>query len=140
MKKLFTYTIISLLLLGASTAHLAVAAAAAPAADSSGIVSPVGEGLIPCDGPTCGINDVMILLNNLMNFFFHTVLLPLFVVMVLYLGYSYIAAQGKPGQHAKLGSMAMHMVGGLVLMLCAWLIVKIILTILGYSDIFGFFG
>jgi hypothetical protein len=140
MKKLFSYTIISLILLCASTAHIATAVASTAPANSSGIVSPAGEGLIPCDGPTCGINDVMILLNNLMTFFFHTILLPLFVVMVLYLGYSYITAQGKPGQHAKLGSMAMHMVGGLVLMLCAWLIVKIILTILGYSDIFRFFG
>jgi hypothetical protein len=141
MKKLFTYTIITVILLGASTAHFAMAAASTSAApDSSGIVSPVGQGLIPCDGPECGINHVMILLNNLMNFFFHTVLLPLFVVMVMYLGYSYIAAMGKPGQHAKLGSMAMHMVGGLLLMLCAWLIVKTILTILGYTDIFRFFG
>jgi hypothetical protein len=99
-----------------------------------------GMGLVPCDGDDCTINSVMQLLNKLMNFFFDTLLLPLFVVMVLYLGYSYLTAQGKPGMHAKFGSMAKHMVGGLVLMLCAWLIVKTILVILGYSDPFGFFG
>lgn len=123
--------------------RVAVAATTTPNATPStnaGIVSPVGDGLIPCDGPDCTINSVMTFLNNLMNFFFNTLLLPIFVVMVLYLGYSYIAAMGKPGQHAKLGSMAMHMVGGLLLMLCAWLIVKTILAILGYSDVFGFFG
>ncbi len=135
MKKLFSYTIIILIICCASAIPLVMAAA-----DNSGIVSPVGQGLIPCDGPECTINHVMILLNNLMNFFFNTLLLPLFVVMVLYLGYSYITAMGKPGQHAKLGSMAMHMFLGLLLMLCSWLIVKIILSVLGYADIFGFFG
>ncbi len=98
------------------------------------------SGLIPCDGDDCSLNSVMQLINTLMNFFFKTLLLPLFVFMVLYLGYSYITAQGKPGMHAKLGSMAKHMVGGLVLMLCAWLIVKTILVILGYNDTFGFFN
>jgi hypothetical protein len=96
-------------------------------------------GLIPCDGDDCTINSVMQLINNVMNFFFQSLLLPIFIVMVLYLGYSYLAAQGKPGQHAKLGSMAKHMVLGLVLMLCAWLIVKTILSILGYTDTLGFF-
>lgn len=104
------------------------------------IVRAQASGLIPCDGDDCDINSVMQLLNNLMNFFFRDLLLPIFVVMVLYLGYSYLTAQGKPGMHAKIGSMAKHMVGGLVLMLCAWVIVKTILSILGYSDSFGFFG
>jgi hypothetical protein len=97
-------------------------------------------GLIPCDGPECNLDSFMQLLNNLLNFFFSTLLLPIFVVMVMYLGYSYIAAQGKPGQHAKLGSMAKHMVLGLLLMLCAWVIVKTILYALGYNDELFFFG
>ncbi|MDB5188701.1 MAG: hypothetical protein JWM92_299 [Candidatus Nomurabacteria bacterium] len=98
------------------------------------------DGLIPCDGPDCTFNSVLQLLNNIINFFFKTLLLPIFVVMVMYLGYTYLTAGGKPGQHAKLGSMAKHMVLGLVLMLCAWLIVHTILTILGYQDTLNFFG
>lgn len=97
-------------------------------------------GLVPCDGDDCTINSVVQLMNNIMNFFFKVLLLPIFVIMILYLGYQYLTAGGKPGMHAKLGKMAMHMVGGLVLILCAWLIVKAILAILGYSDPFGFFG
>jgi hypothetical protein len=104
------------------------------------IVSPDGDGLIPCDGNDCTINSVMQLVNNLMNFFFTTLLLPIFVVMVMYLGYSYLTANGSPGQHAKVASMAKHMFLGLLLMLCAFLIVHTILSILGYSDTFGFFG
>lgn len=98
------------------------------------------SGLVPCDGDDCTINSVVQLMNNIMNFFFKVLLLPIFVIMILYLGYQYLTAGGKPGMHAKLGRMAMHMVGGLVLILCAWLIVKAILAILGYSDPFGFFG
>jgi hypothetical protein len=104
------------------------------------IVSPDGDGLVPCDGNDCTVNSVIQLLDNLMSFFFQTLLLPIFVVMVMYLGYSYLTANGKPGQHAKVISMAQHMVGGLVLMLCAWLIVHTILSILGYTDTLGFFG
>jgi hypothetical protein len=99
-----------------------------------------GSGLIPCDGPDCDLNSVIQLANTLMTFFFKTLLLPLFVVMIIYLGYSYIAAQGKPGQHAKLGSMAKHMVLGLLLMLLAWAIVRTVLSLIGYHDDLLFFG
>jgi len=105
-----------------------------------GIVSPDGDGLIPCDGADCTFNSAIQLLDNLMSFFFTTLLLPIFVVMIMYLGYSYLTADGKPGQHARALSMAKHMVMGLLLILCAWLIVHTILSILGYTDTFGFFG
>jgi hypothetical protein len=120
----------------------ATAATAQPGINKigAGIVSPDGDGLVPCDGNDCTVNSVIQLLDNLMNFFFQTLLLPIFVVMVMYLGVSYLTAEGKPGQHAKVLSMAKHMVLGLVLMLCAWLIVHTILSILGYTDTLGFFG
>ena len=99
-----------------------------------------GEGLIPCDGADCTVNSVMQLLNNLMHFFFTVLLLPIFVVMVMYLGFGYLTAEGNPSQHAKLISMAKNMFLGLLLMLCAWLIVHIILSVLGYTDTLNFFG
>jgi type IV secretory pathway VirB2 component (pilin) len=98
------------------------------------------SGLIPCDGPDCTLNSVVQLMNNLMSIFFKTILPVLFVVMILYLGYSYLTAGGNPAQHAKLLSMAKHMILGLLLILCAFLIVKSILSILGYTDTLGFFS
>ncbi len=115
-----------------AAAHAVQAATQSPASN--------GMGLIPCDGDDCTINSVMQLLNNLMTFFFRTLLFPIFVCMILYLGYSYLTANGNPGQHAKALSMGKHMVLGLLLMLCAWVVVRTILSILGYSDTFGFFG
>jgi hypothetical protein len=99
-----------------------------------------GSGLIPCDGPECDLNSVLQLLNNLMSFFFRTLLLPIFVAMVMYLGFSYLQAGGSPGKHAKIGSMAKHMVLGLLLMLCAWVIVRTILSLIGYQDDLLFFA
>ncbi len=99
-----------------------------------------GTGLIPCDGNDCTFNSVIQLINNLINFFFTTLLLPIFVIMVMYLGFTYLTSGGKPGQHAKLASMAKHMFLGLLLMVCAWLIVHTILAVLGYNDTLGFFG
>ncbi len=102
-----------------------------------------GMGLVPCDGAAgdeCTLNSVIQLANNLMSFFFNTLLLPIVIAMIMYVGYSYIAALGKPGQHAKLGSMAMHLVLGLLLMLCAWVIVRAIISILGYHDSLYFFA
>lgn len=99
-----------------------------------------GMGLVPCEADGCTINSVMQLFNNLQTFFFETLLLPIFVVMVMYLGYSYLTAGGNASQHAKAVSMARHMVLGLLLILCAWVIVRTILSILGFTDTFGFFG
>lgn len=96
-------------------------------------------GLIPCD-TNCDFSSVIQLLNNLQNFFFTNLLLPIFVIMIMYLGYSYLTAGGNPSQHAKFASMAKHMVTGLLLILCAWLIVHTLLLMLGYSDPLGLFG
>lgn len=98
------------------------------------------SGLIPCDGNDCNLNSVMQLINNLINFFFTTLLIPIFVIMVMYLGYTYLTAGGNSGQHAKLRSMAKHMFLGLLLILCAFLIVKTIFSVLGVSDSLNFFG
>ncbi len=126
-----------------AVAQSTVTTPAASAGASQAVTGNKGMGLIPCDGGAadpCDLNSVMQLANTLLAFFFKTLLLPLFVVMVVYLGYSYIAAQGKSGQHAKLGSMAKHMVLGVLLMLCAWVIVKTLIFALGYSDDLFFFS
>ncbi len=99
-----------------------------------------GSGLIPCDGAECDLNSFLQLANNVMAFFFRTLLLPIFVVMVMYLGYTYLTANGNPAQHGKVASMAKHMVLGLLLMLCAWVIVRGVLSMIGYQDDLFFFG
>lgn len=104
------------------------------------ITATYADGLIPCDGPDCTVDSVIQLINNIMNFFFHTLLVPIFVLALMYLGWGYLTAEGNPSQHAKLKTTMKHMFTGLLLMLCAWLIVKTLLVVLGYSDSFHFFS
>lgn len=133
MKKLILPSIIIIFIAIVSFHAPIYVHAATPAATSS------GTGLIPCD-TNCDFSSAIQLLNNLQNFFFTTLLLPIFVIMVMYLGYSYLTAGGNPSQHAKFASMAKHMVTGLLLILCAWLIVHTLLSMLGYNDPLKFFG
>lgn len=99
-----------------------------------------GMGLIPCDGDDCTLNSVLQLANNLMGFFFKTVLPIILVVTIVYVGYSYITAGGNPSKRVKIGRLALNIVLGLLIMLCAWVVVQTILSVLGYHDDLFFFG
>jgi hypothetical protein len=94
--------------------------------------------IIPCNN-YCTFDDVFRLINNLIEFALKDLLIPLFVFMIMYAGYSYITAMGNESKIVKLKSLFMHMIGGLVLVLCSWLIVKGILYALGYTDGLLFF-
>ncbi len=48
-------------------------------------------------------------------------------------------ARRSPRHHAKLLSLIKHIIGGVALILCAWLIVRVIMTTLGYSEGLLFF-
>lgn len=98
----------------------------------------VNSKIIPCTDK-CGLSDVFKLINNIITFIITTLLLPVIVLMIMYTGFQYLMARGNPGQHAKLLSLIKHIVGGLALILCAWLIVRVIMTTLGYSEGLLFF-
>ncbi len=85
--------------------------------------------IIPCTDK-CTFSDVFKLLNNILTFFITTLLIPIFIMIVMYAGFKYIAAQGNSGKIANIKSMLMHIVGGIILILCAWLIVRTIMTTL----------
>ncbi len=98
----------------------------------------VASTIIPCTDK-CTFGDVFKLLNNLFTFFFKVLLMPLFIVMIVYAGFSYLRAQFNGGKKVELKSMFLHMVGGIILILCAWLIVHTILVLLGYEEGLVFF-
>ena len=92
-----------------------------------------GSGLIPCTDE-CGFNDMMTLLNTLLEKAIEWLVLPIFIILLMYAGFKYITAGGDPSVHGKVRSILKHAVLGLVLVLCAWLIVKVILSSLGYNE------
>lgn len=94
--------------------------------------------LIPCTNK-CDLGSLMQLINNLITFLIKVILFPITVLMFVYAGYQYITAQGNPSKKANVKKMLWHLVGGIVLILCAWLIVKTLLVVLGYTDRLYFF-
>lgn len=106
--------------------------------DSEEIKDDVKSTIIPCTDK-CTFRDVFLLLNNIIDFIIKTLLMPVIVLMIMYTGFQYLMARGNPGQHAKLLSLIKHIIGGIVLILCAWLIVRVLMTTLGYSDGLLFF-
>lgn len=90
-------------------------------------------GLVPCNNK-CTLSDVFKLLNNILKFLITVIIIPVFVLMLMYTGYEYLTARGKPGMHAKLKNRVWKMFLGFVLILCAWLIVRTFLSFIGYEQ------
>jgi hypothetical protein len=95
-------------------------------------------GIIPCTNQ-CSFDDIFRLINNLVEFFLKTLLFPMFIGMIIYAGYRYITAMGNPSKIADLRVMFGHMLMGLALVLCSFVIVKGILYALGYTEGLMFF-
>ncbi|HSE56741.1 MAG TPA: hypothetical protein VLB02_01505 [Candidatus Paceibacterota bacterium] len=89
--------------------------------------------LIPCTNE-CDFNDIMQLINNLINFSIEFLVLPIFIAILIYAGFLYLTANGKPGVHAKVRKMLLNALLGLLIVLCSWLIVKVLITTLGYKE------
>jgi hypothetical protein len=94
--------------------------------------------LIPCVNK-CDLGSVMHLLNNLITLMIKFLLFPVAVALFMYAGYKYIVAQGNPSKKADVKKMIGHFLLGVLLMLCAWLIVKTVLVMVGYTDQLYFF-
>jgi hypothetical protein len=94
--------------------------------------------VIPCTDK-CTFGDVFKLLNNIFTFFFTKLLIPIFVIMIIYAGISYLGSQVSGMKKVELKSLFGHMIGGLLLILFAWLIVHTILVLLGYQEGLVFF-
>jgi hypothetical protein len=52
----------------------------------------------------------------------------------MYAGFKYITAQGNPAKTANLKKMVGNIVIGMILVLCSWLIVKTVLSVLLSDD------
>jgi hypothetical protein len=88
-----------------------------------------GSGLVPCTD-TCDFNDVLRLVNNLISFLITTLFIPIVILLFMYAGYRYITAEGNPNKVVNLKKMVWRIVVGMLIVLCSWLIVNTILTIL----------
>ncbi len=93
----------------------------------------VVSSIIPCTDK-CTFTSVFALLNNFLTFFIKTLLIPIFVAIIMYAGYKYMAAGANGGAKANVKKMLGNIVLGVVLILCSWLIVRTIMTTLLNDD------
>lgn len=95
-------------------------------------------GLVPCGKGTstaCTFGDFLKLINNILDFILKKMVIPIAAIMFAYAGFLMVTAGGEAAharQEAK--EIAFNTVLGLIFAVAAVLIVKTILSILGYTD------
>ncbi|ETB63836.1 TPA: hypothetical protein DIC38_02140 [Candidatus Nomurabacteria bacterium] len=83
---------------------------------------------------SCDFNYFMTLLNNLINYVLYTLATPIFALIIIYVGWLYLSAGGNSENVGKAKKILKNAVIGYVIALAAWLIVKTILTSLGFES------
>ncbi len=98
------------------------------------ILSFAQSGLIPCtDGKSCDFNALMTLINNIIHFILFNMALPISAVMFFYAGFLMVTSGGSSESKTRARNIFSNAVYGLVIAAAAWLIIKTILSILGYD-------
>lgn len=91
------------------------------------------NGVIP-DADLCGFNALMALVNKVINFILYYMAIPIAAIMFAYAGFLMVTAGGEAaGARTKAKSIFFNALIGLVLAAACWLIVKLILSIVGYN-------
>lgn len=95
-------------------------------------------GLFPCNGVVeegkknsgeCTFNDVLKLADNIIKAIFIAILI-ISPVLIAYAGYRYIMSGGKPAERSKASQQLLNLVIGLVIVACAYGVVKLVLNAL----------
>ncbi len=119
--------------------------------------SGISGGLVPCgvaEGPQsstdssgnvtssiqvtkpCGWSDLLNLVNNIITFMLYYMAIPIAAIMFAYAGFLLVTAGGEAaGARTKAKNIFTNTVFGLILAVACWIIVKLILTTLGWTGI-----
>lgn len=89
--------------------------------------------LVPCDGPDCHFNELIILINRVINFLIFVVAFPFVGIVVAWAGLQLILSGGSMDKRKYAKSIITKVVIGLVVALLCWAIIKLILATLGYT-------
>lgn len=92
--------------------------------------------LVPCGGPgepQCEFLHLIVLANNIIAFLIKYLALPIAIVMFTYAGWLLMTSADSPGQRATAKKIILNVIFGLVIAVAAWVIIKTILTTLGYT-------
>ncbi len=105
-------------------------------------------GLVPCgtNNPAtpgtnhpCEFKDVMTLINTIIKFILFDLVIPIAAVMFAYAGFKLVTSGGSSEARGQAKNIFSNAVFGLVIAAGAWLIVRTLLSVLGYNgDWIGF--
>lgn len=118
----FAATLLSIILL---SVPLFVGAQTTP----TGEVTGQSLGLFPCDGPDCTFQHVVQLANKIINALF-VIIMIIAPVLIARAGYYYVISSDKPAERSKANGQLTNLVIGLVIVACAYFIVKLVLNVL----------
>ena len=93
-------------------------------------------GLVPCDGSRenpCDFNAFMALINKVIRFILFALAIPIAAIMFAYAGFLMVTSGGSTEARGKAKKIFTNAAYGLVIAATAWLIVRTILSILGYD-------
>ncbi|MFA4975685.1 MAG: pilin [Candidatus Paceibacterota bacterium] len=81
----------------------------------------------------CGFNDVLILINDVIKFVLYKMVVPIAAIMFAYAGFELLTSGGETSKRQKAKKIFTDVAIGLIIAVAAFLIVKAILAIVGYS-------
>ncbi len=87
----------------------------------------------------CGFGDFLKMINNLITFIFKFLALPIAAIMFAYAGFVMVTSAGSSEARSKAKNIFSDALIGLVLAAAAWLIIKTLLSIMGYGNLGMFF-
>jgi hypothetical protein len=99
------------------------------------------KGLVPCGNELvggkiknpCGFGHMMGLINKTIKFILFDLVLPIAAIMFAYSGVLYIASSANPNTRTKAKKIFGDVAFGFALAVAAWLIIRTVLSILGYN-------
>lgn len=95
----------------------------------------LGDPLVPeCTEPGgCSWNELMVLVDNIITFIIKYMVIPIAAIMFAYAGFELVSSGGSTEKRGIAKKVFTNTVIGLIIVVAAWLIIKTILSILGYQ-------
>lgn len=93
-------------------------------------------GLVNCgkeNSDPCDFGDFMLLVDTIIKFILYKMVIPIAAIMFAYAGFELVSSGGSTEKRGIAKKIFTNTVIGLIIVVAAWLIIKTILSILGYQ-------
>jgi hypothetical protein len=84
-------------------------------------------------GNPCDFDDLMTLINNIINFLLFVIATPLVAIILCYCGFLLLTSGGSSENIKKVKHIFLNVIFGYIIALLAWLLIKTILTTVGFN-------